>query len=31
MSRRDQIVMTTEELEAFLDEVRVVTCASLAP
>lgn len=29
MSRRDLIVMTEDELRAFLDEVRVVTCASL--
>ncbi len=31
MSRRDQIVMSEDELRAFLDEVRVVTCASVGP
>lgn len=31
MSRRELIVMTDEELRAFLDEVRVVTCASIGP
>lgn len=29
MSRRDLIVMSEDELRAFLDEVRVVTCASI--
>ncbi|MBO9534021.1 MAG: pyridoxamine 5'-phosphate oxidase family protein [Solirubrobacteraceae bacterium] len=31
MSRRDLIVMTDDELAGFLDEVRVVTCASIGP
>ena len=31
MSRRDQIVMTDEEAAAFLDEQRIVTCATLGP
>lgn len=31
MSRRDQITMSEPELAAFLDEVRVVTCASMGP
>jgi hypothetical protein len=31
MSRRDQIVMASEEVSAFLDEERVVTCASHGP
>ena len=29
MSRRDQIVLTDAELAAFLDEERIVTCATL--
>ncbi len=29
MSRRDQIVLTDDEVAAFLDEERVVTCATL--
>ena len=31
MSRRDQIVMTAEEAADFLDEQRIVTCATLGP
>jgi hypothetical protein len=31
MSRRDQIVMSQDEVLAFLDEERVVTCASFGP
>ena len=31
MSRRDQIMMTPEEIGAFLDQQRVVTCASQGP
>src|SRR3954451_15681150 len=31
MSRRDQITMTDDEVLAFLDEERVVTCATLGP
>ena len=31
MSRRDQIVMSQEEVRSFLDEERVVTCASFGP
>ncbi len=31
MSRRDQIVMTADEAAAFLDEQRIVTCATLGP
>ena len=31
MSRRDQIKMSDDEVRAFLDEERVVTCASLGP
>jgi PPOX class probable F420-dependent enzyme len=31
LSRRDQIVMTPEEAAAFLDEQRIVTCATLGP
>jgi nitroimidazol reductase NimA-like FMN-containing flavoprotein (pyridoxamine 5'-phosphate oxidase superfamily) len=31
MSRRKQIELTEDELEAFLDEQRVVTCASHGP
>ena len=31
MSRRDQIVMSPEELRAFLDEERTLTCASIGP
>ncbi len=31
MSRRDQIALAGEEIAAFLDEQRVVTCASLGP
>ena len=31
MSRRDQIKMSGEEVEAFLDQQRVVTCATTGP
>jgi PPOX class probable F420-dependent enzyme len=31
MSRRDQITMTPEEIVVFLDQQRVVTCASQGP
>jgi PPOX class probable F420-dependent enzyme len=31
MSRRDQIAMSPEEVEAFLDEQRVVICATIGP
>jgi PPOX class probable F420-dependent enzyme len=31
LSRRDQIVMTDEEALRFLDEQRIVTCATLGP
>jgi PPOX class probable F420-dependent enzyme len=31
LSRRDQIVLTDEEAAAFLDEQRVVTCATIGP
>jgi hypothetical protein len=31
MSRRDQITMSDDEVLAFLDEERVVTCATLGP
>ena len=31
MSRRDQIVMSDAEVRAFLDEERIVTCATLGP
>ena len=31
MSRRDQITMSDDEVLAFLDEERVVTCASFGP
>ena len=31
MSRRDQIVMSPEELRAFFDEERTLTCASIGP
>jgi PPOX class probable F420-dependent enzyme len=31
LSRRDQIVMTAGEASAFLDEQRIVTCATLGP
>jgi hypothetical protein len=31
VSRRDQITMSDEEVAAFLDEQRVVTCATLGP
>jgi PPOX class probable F420-dependent enzyme len=31
VSRRDQIRMTDDELAAFLDDQRVVTCASVGP
>ena len=30
-SRRDQITMTGDELRSFLDEQRVVTCATIGP
>lgn len=31
MSRRSQIVMSEQELAAFLDEERIVTCATIGP
>ena len=31
MSRRDQIVMTADEAAAFLDEQRIMTCATFGP
>ena len=31
MSRRDQITMSDDEVRAFLDEERVMTCATLGP
>jgi PPOX class probable F420-dependent enzyme len=31
MSRRDQITMSEDEVRAFLDEERVMTCATLGP
>jgi nitroimidazol reductase NimA-like FMN-containing flavoprotein (pyridoxamine 5'-phosphate oxidase superfamily) len=31
VSRRDQIRMTDDEVASFLDEQRVVTCASIGP
>jgi len=31
MSRRDQITMSAEEVRAFLDEERIVTCATNGP
>jgi PPOX class probable F420-dependent enzyme len=31
VSRRDQIVMSDDEVRAFLDEERVMTCASFGP
>ena len=31
MQRRSQITMSETELEAFLEEERVVTCASIGP
>jgi PPOX class probable F420-dependent enzyme len=31
LSRRDQIVMSAEEAAAFLDEQRIVTCATFGP
>jgi nitroimidazol reductase NimA-like FMN-containing flavoprotein (pyridoxamine 5'-phosphate oxidase superfamily) len=31
MSRRDQIKMSDDEVRAFLDEERIVTCASFGP